>query len=385
LNGNPPKSVVVKSGIDLKTLVIRPSQAGSGNKKKVKAVKKTKSARSARRGMTDKDAAIMLYAESLARPFTSVGPSLGFNHWSQNITQCSPYLRSTGVTGTSSGFFVVNPDACLSGIAGSTSVSILNSFVCLNAGVTNENTAWGTANTSFQCLNGTVLRTLGRAIRLKSCGMRLLIGSPLTSTPGVVSATRLPGVSYATDVDSYTYNSFSNLPSTRIYIQQAGIADVSLVWAPVDYSDMEFNDKTADFTSYWNQAGLYQPLLIAFSGVPVGSRWMLEVCCNIEIEYGAGVAATAITSAASDPFTIAQVVPSLDNLMSNALPKLDLNPQFSMTESYSDHGPPIPSDYAKRLSGLMMDASLLASGAGHLIGSVGGAYKSVRDAKLIQT
>jgi hypothetical protein len=271
------------------------------------------------------------YAASLLSPFDVQPPSLGFGKWSTNMGQFQAYLRGSFTTTAGDFATIFNPNAFLSPTNGARTTSILSSyFSIVNQAL--PSTLWNVGSTGQTCANLSTFSTQIQSHRPISAGVRILVGSPLTSNPGVIGAARLEGVNAITNLDAFSNNLFFSVPSCKEYMQKDGLAAVTQCYFPSDYSDFEMAN--TNNTTNSNNLGLFQPLVILGTGLATGTRVTYECVVNFEAYYGSQTS-TSISESNAPSEVMASYIASPDQLMAHASKHVDTHARFSTDESYS--------------------------------------------------
>jgi len=258
------------------------------------------------------------YICQLTDPLRCPNMRSGFMTWTETIL-IEPYIRLTQLlSGTSQDGVVilVNPDASLS--AGGAATAQLNNFCTLTTW--NGSTQIGSA-TSLVAANRTNAITTVQTNRVNACGMEVVVSQPTTSNSGIITVSRLNGITSLSALDNQSPAFYQGLPQTRIYTTSGGNATVQVNWIPSDATDFEFAINAVNN----NGEGVINPLIITLSGFPnLTTRYFLDLISHLEGQQGLLAAgADVVNEQAGNAFlapTLVDEHASIDVLMKQTRP-----------------------------------------------------------------
>jgi len=215
------------------------------------------------------------YIEMLCDPINSEPLASGFMTWVGTVLQ-SAYVKGTFTLTADGCVIVVNPDASLS--------TNLNQTSILGNYMTNQQFSQSTPGTiyAYTAANQANIAAAINTNRVLASGIELEISHAATAQSGIISVTRLNGLTSSTSLDAILPGTLETLPQTAIYTTDAGNATIKCNWLPADATDFEFSNNTV----YNNGEGILNPYVVTLSGFPTGTRVFYTLVTHLEGESG---------------------------------------------------------------------------------------------------
>jgi hypothetical protein len=215
------------------------------------------------------------YIEMLCDPIHSAPLASGFMTWVATVLQ-SAYVKGTLTLGNDGLILLVNPDASLSTNTGTVTSNFLNNYLTIEQ----INGSSLVSATAFPATNRANINAAINTNRVLASGLEIQISHAATAQSGVISVTRLNGLTGVNNLDVTGTSAYQSLPQSAIYTTQNGSATINVNWLPADATDFEF----ANNTVFNNGEGLLNPYLISLAGFPSGTRVFYEVMTHLEGE-----------------------------------------------------------------------------------------------------
>lgn len=303
------------------------------------------------------------YMKMLCDPTDNPPVPSGFMTWTPTFMQ-SPYVKGTALISSDGYVFTVNPDASLSPANGNTANTYLGSYVTVAN--YSGNVISGIAQSLYAANRQSILSGC-RTNRVCAGGMKIVVEHPSTSQSGIISVTRLNGMSAATDLDPYYPAAYQVLPATEIYTTHGGTATVKVNWLPSDPTDFAFSKNDV----YSNGEGVYNPVVIALSGFPAGSRIFYEVFTHLECQAGASILGSVVANSLQAAGTISAALidehPSPDAFLRKA----------SALITHASRAVEYTAEKATLIDDVISRGTALWNGVGKIAGKAAGLYNTV--------